>query len=249
MIFTTSWDDANLLDFKLIDTFCSINQRIKGTIYVPLQSKYRNTSDDEIIRLSNFFEIGCHTVNHPDLSRCDTQEIVCQLRNSKDYLSKLLNKEVKSFCFPFGRYSNESVEIAQKYFQLGRIVSPNFSLGIFEDNFLLHTSMQVCSHSKEITAMLNSANFNQGSISNIVMPKINKLNFYSKDIYKWSDIAKVIFSTIKDMNGVFHLWGHSWEIEKQNLWYELKVFLDFVALQEDIEFLDNSELYNRFINE
>jgi hypothetical protein len=248
MIFTTSWDDANVLDYKLIKTIKENNPQIKGTVYVPILSKYRNTLDSDIKNLSEFFEIGCHTLDHRDLSKSSIKEIENQLSLSQRHLSELLKKDINAFCFPFGKYSKESVEIAKKYFKTGRIVSQNFSEGIIENDFLLHTSIQVCTHSKEITEKLNFEIKNVGSISQKILPKLKNIKLDNNNNYKWLDIAKLVFNEVKNTKSVFHLWGHSWEIEKQNLWQELGDFMRFVSTHKDIIYLDNSSLKNNIIH-
>jgi len=48
---------------------------------------------------------------------------------------------------------------------------------------------------------------------------------YSGD--HWLDFVKKMFLMAKD-NGYFHLWGHSWEIEKHNLWGGLEEIFKFI---------------------
>jgi hypothetical protein len=43
--------------------------------------------------------------------------------------------------------------------------------------------------------------------------------------------------------GVFHLWGHSWEIEQQNQWRKLEELLAVIAgHRENLRFVPNGEL-------
>lgn len=48
--------------------------------------------------------------------------------------------------------------------------------------------------------------------------------------------------TYKNKEEVFHLWGHSWEIEKYGMWEELEKFLEYVSSYSDVKFVTNKEL-------
>jgi len=53
------------------------------------------------------WEIGSHTIHHPDLTRISPAQIRTELFDSKQYLENLLGKEIKSISFPFGRYNRD----------------------------------------------------------------------------------------------------------------------------------------------
>ena len=40
----------------------------------------------------------------------------------------------------------------------------------------------------------------------------------------------------------FHLWGHSWEIEKYGMWGILETFLQWVSTQPDVTCVPNSAI-------
>ena len=42
--------------------------------------------------------------------------------------------------------------------------------------------------------------------------------------------------------GIWHLWGHSWEIDQLGLWDELAEMLDYVHGREDVLYLNNGDL-------
>jgi len=55
-------------------------------------------------------------------------------------------------------------------------------------------------------------------------------------------LAKALFLIAKENNECFHVWGHSSEIEKLNMWNDLDALFAFIADQNDIKSLVNSEL-------
>lgn len=57
----------------------------------------------QLSQIKDVFEIGSHTVNHPDLSSISSEEIKKELLDSKKVLEENLNVKVKYFCYPFGK--------------------------------------------------------------------------------------------------------------------------------------------------
>ena len=69
--------------------------------------KKRHLNWDEIKDLSMAgFEIGSHTVNHPDLTKIPRQYLNYELRVSKETLEDKLGKRVDVLSYPFGRYNH-----------------------------------------------------------------------------------------------------------------------------------------------
>jgi hypothetical protein len=59
----------------------------------------------------------------------------------------------------------------------------------------------------------------------------------------WLTLAKEVFQQTMERGGVFHLWGHSWEIEEQGQWENLEKFLMTVCQwRRQLRGVTNSEL-------
>ncbi|MEK8023206.1 MAG: polysaccharide deacetylase family protein, partial [Candidatus Hydrogenedentota bacterium] len=106
---TTSWDDGNRLDMKLAGILRRYGFR--GTLYIPGRSPYKSMSDAEIRELSAEFEIGAHTMTHPDLTSIDPADAAREISQSKDMVQQLVGKDARMFCYPKGRY-NERIRDA-----------------------------------------------------------------------------------------------------------------------------------------
>ena len=63
----------------------------------------------------------------------------------------------------------------------------------------------------------------------------------SHDI-RWVDLARLLFDTVLENGGVWHLYGHSWEIHELNLWEELRIVLDFVSNRPGVLYLCNGSV-------
>jgi peptidoglycan/xylan/chitin deacetylase (PgdA/CDA1 family) len=70
---------------------------------------------DEVKEISekDNFEIGNHTLTHKDLTT--TTEYEKEIKQSKEKLESILDKEVKEFCYPWGKYTEEAREKAAQY--------------------------------------------------------------------------------------------------------------------------------------
>ncbi|KKQ17109.1 MAG: Polysaccharide deacetylase [Berkelbacteria bacterium GW2011_GWB1_38_5] len=75
---------------------------------------------------SNGFEIGSHTLSHPDLSKADTADTKAQIFDSKE--------NALSFCYPAGKYNPTTVSLVKEAGYLtavttnGRIADQNSNL-------------------------------------------------------------------------------------------------------------------------
>ncbi|MGB6598726.1 MAG: hypothetical protein WBE70_16550, partial [Candidatus Acidiferrum sp.] len=59
----------------------------------------------------------------------------------------------------------------------------------------------------------------------------------------WAALAKNLFLRTTERGGVFHLWGHSWEIDEQGQWENLEMFLTAMCQwREQLKSVTNSEL-------
>ena len=46
----------------------------------------------------------------------------------------------------------------------------------------------------------------------------------------WSHYAELLFQmSVLETDAVFHIWGHSWEIEASRMWGQLEAFLKFIG--------------------
>lgn len=61
-----------------------------------------------------------------------------------------------------------------------------------------------------------------------VHPSVHVYPFRKEYKTGWLDYAKEQFEIAKQKDGYFHIFGHSWEIEKYNLWDELESFFKYI---------------------
>jgi len=73
------------------------------------------------------WEIGCHSLTHPDFSRLTTPQLSRQTRTAKKLLEKQLGRTVPYFAYPKGRFSSAAVvAVKASGFSLGLTVQPDY---------------------------------------------------------------------------------------------------------------------------
>ena len=58
-------------------------------------------------------EVGSHTQHHVDLTTTDSQTSHSEILNSRISLSQQLNTDIQQFCYPYGRYASDHVDIVK----------------------------------------------------------------------------------------------------------------------------------------
>jgi peptidoglycan-N-acetylglucosamine deacetylase len=235
MIITTSWDDGHPMDFKLIRLLEKYN--IRATFYIPLTNKENEiVSLNQIKQISNYNEIGGHTINHVYLNKLSKVQAKTEIKSCKQQLEQIIGKEVKAFCFPGGKYSKRDVELVKEAgFRFGR-TTRFFNTKIRPDSFLMHTTVQSYNH--------NFVNLLKHSAKRlIVKDAIDCMAFlpYSNNFVNLSH-----HYLNKAEIQVFHLWGHSWELEKFNLWNQLEELFAIFNETPNVTFMNNSECWDFF---
>lgn len=228
-IVTTSWDDGHKLDLKLAKLLRKYN--IKGTFYIAPNIRKLNKKDflsnNEIKQLSQDFEIGAHTMTHTSLTKISEREALQEIRDSKNFLEKLIEKQVKMFCYPRGLYNIKIKNLLKKVDFIGARTIRRSIVSFPVDFFEFGTTVQV------FTNRINISEDLPIKINLAILPTL-----FTKD---WLRIAKKIFDHVSQNEGIWHLWGHSWEVEKNDFWEELEETLSYISEKEDFHYFSNGE--------
>ena len=68
-------------------------------------------TNQQVIELHNEgFEMGSHSMSHPNFSKLTYEEFRSEILNSKDKIEQLIHKKVNSFSYPFGQKSSLTFE-------------------------------------------------------------------------------------------------------------------------------------------
>jgi peptidoglycan/xylan/chitin deacetylase (PgdA/CDA1 family) len=224
LIVTTSWDDGTTSDLKLSTLLEEFS--INGTFYVSCKSHYleRPLTLEEIRILGEKHEIGAHTVNHPRLDRLSIEEATREIVESKKYLEECLDRQVKMFCYPYGKHNEDLAKVVMKNGFLGaRTCTPGLPTSPI-DPYEWRISLHASNGSPRLTLRIR---------------RMNRLSYVS--IMDWERRAKELFDHAMETGGVYHLWGHSSELEKWQEWDKLRRVFQHIAHRPGVKYLTNAD--------
>ena len=83
----------------------SLTQEIK-------KDYYNGIPKENLIEMVNnpLVTIGSHSIKHPLLSQCSSEEVFREILESKEYLEKITKKPVKYFAYPSGDYNQDTID-------------------------------------------------------------------------------------------------------------------------------------------
>jgi peptidoglycan/xylan/chitin deacetylase (PgdA/CDA1 family)/UDP-N-acetylglucosamine:LPS N-acetylglucosamine transferase len=86
--------------------------------------------------IANGWEIGAHTVSHPDLTVIPPELIICEVIDSKKNLENLYRTKIISFAYPYGKTNEEVKKIVKESgFQFGITTNSGGKDTIEDDRF------------------------------------------------------------------------------------------------------------------
>lgn len=226
MILVTSWDDGHPLDMKLANMLRQ--HQVKGTFFIPIKNAegLPTLQKSDVLELGEDFEIGAHTFDHLYLPGRPKSEVFSQILTGKYALEDILGKPVNGFCYPGGKFNKEVISATRNAkFSYARTTSNMWS-SVGDSPFLIPTTFQLYPHSKStfIRNYLSQGHFlSRRSLFKILIST------------EWSQAIDRVIDYINDKNGILHIWGHSWELEKYGLWPQLeRLLLKARSCQPDI---------------
>lgn len=221
-LFTSSWDDGHPLDTRLAELL----QRhgCKATFFVPSANREGlPVLSDAQIRLlaANGFEIGSHTLDHCYLTSVDAKTAQEQIAMGKMRLEAALGEAVEGFCYPGGKFRAEHCEMVRKAGFTYARTTVNLHGEVNPDPFAMPVSIQCYPHSAAVYLRNFALYGSWGRRIRMLPAALSAKNLSSR--------LKNTLDAVCMRGGVFHLWGHSWELDRIDGWSVLDDFLSYVA--------------------
>jgi len=224
LIVTTSWDDGTITDLKLAALLEKYG--IKGTFYIPKSYPDNLLPKKDIVALDRKFEIGAHSVSQPYLAKIPLSEAKREIEDSKTYLEDLLGHSVSMFCYPRGSYNEEIKKMVK---DSGFMAARACDLGGFnlpQDPYQWHITL-FASNGSPLMALKIWWKSRLWRVSALL---------------DWESRAKLLFDLALEKGGVYHIWGHSAEIETNNEWDKLERVLKHFSNREGVKYMTNGEV-------
>lgn len=93
----------------------------KAVAYCIVQSVNRSTAITNLKMLvQNGWEIGSHTMTHPDLTALPGEKLLSEILDSKIWLEDHIQTSVSSFAYPYSSYNPSIINIVSQYYRVAR---------------------------------------------------------------------------------------------------------------------------------
>lgn len=186
--------------------------------------------------LSSRFEIGGHTFRHTYLTSVRLDVVEKEVVHGKRGLEDLLGCPVTSFAYPGGKYNRPIRDIvARSGFHRAR-TTRFLHLGRPTDIFQIHTTW-ICGLMSDFVSFRHM----------ILRKNLSSLPMYARVRrlgQSWAELACRLFDVIHQSgDGIFHLWGHSWEIEQNNDWDNLEEVFEHVSRRSGVQYASNGAIH------
>jgi hypothetical protein len=218
---TTSWDDGHPLDLRVAELLAKYG--LRGTFYVPMSAESVRMTLPQLRELSENFEVGAHTLHHIDLTAATEQHAWQEIADSRAWIENSTGQSCSMFCPPCGRFYYHHLELIRKAGFSGCRVGELLSLDYPRPKTglkLLPTTVQA--HPHRLMAYVRNV--------------CRRVAFRNLWLYltrgrttDWTRLARSLLTRALECGGVFHLWGHSWEVEQSGQWQQLEEVLRFLG--------------------
>jgi peptidoglycan/xylan/chitin deacetylase (PgdA/CDA1 family) len=220
LAFTTSWDDGHPLDLRIAEILA--RHGATGTFYVPCRNSEGRPvlTARELRGLDERFELGSHTVDHLPLGQLSARDRRYQIVEGKRRLEHELGHAVAGFAYPRG-IQNAAIrsDVHAAGFAYARTIT---DLGLAAaDPFRVPTTLQLYPHGRRTYL----TNFVRGRAWPL------RLGGFARVVASRELDARLdqLLELAAARGGVFHVWGHSWELQERGLWGALDRLLARVA--------------------
>jgi peptidoglycan/xylan/chitin deacetylase (PgdA/CDA1 family) len=221
MIFISSWDDGHPCDVRLADLLA--RHGLKGTFYVPMRNREGRDvmAVQQVRELDSAFELGSHTRDHSYLTALSEAERMLQIREGKQELEDILGHYVAGFCYPGGKLNRHVRQsVIDAGFLHARTVN-NLWLTSGKDVFSIPTTAQFYQHRPSVLWR----NFLKGGH---YLERVSAMRTLMLGDDRFEALHELA-NRYMDSDRIFHVWGHSWEIDKFDLWRQLDTFLSHIV--------------------
>ncbi len=225
---TTSWDDGHVLDYRIGRLLEAYD--LAGTFYVAPESAQLRPAErlgERGLRfLAEQFEIGGHTLSHRRLTELSPVEARHEVVAGKAALEKIVSEPLTSFAYPWGAFRPSDVEaVGAAGFRIGRTVR-RFCITAPRAPLECGTTVHAYRHLVDTARLAADDEISYR----------DRVRFMTD----WSALAIHLFDRVLETGDVFHLWGHSWEIDRFGDWDRLERVLEYIARRPGVRYVTNA---------
>jgi hypothetical protein len=227
---TTSWDDGHVDDQVIADLLD--RYRLPGTFYIAPRNLELAPKDRlppvAVADLASEFEIGGHTLTHVRLTELTDDAAAGEIGSGKASLEDCTGRPVTSFCYPGGRWRRRHARMVRDAgFVLARTTERHVT-GLPGSLYATGTTFHAYRHLLDPLPAWRSSEA--------------KPQDAARRFTRWDDWAIAVFDQVLAFGGIYHLWGHSWEVVARGDLTRLERVLAHVAGRDDVHYVTNGAL-------
>lgn len=236
---TFSWDDGHPSDLRVGELLD--RHGLNGTFYIPMMAITGTMQRNHMRELSQRFEMGGHTLHHLSLVNLSNRLAESEIREGKAWLEEITGRSCPMFCPPAGQYGRKHLRMIADAGFAGVRTIELLSLGFprrVEGLALMPTTVQAKDHApRTVFKHLLKRSSLRGLWNYVVRGGMAA---------QWESLSRRMLERVAQKGGVFHLWGHSWELDTQEQWTRLERVLRLMGEMKDrLPCLSNGEVCRR----
>jgi hypothetical protein len=156
-----------------------------------------------------------------------------EVSQAKKDLEDVLGRQINMFCYPFGKHDRRVRSAVAAAGFVGARTTREFHLEPGVEPMQMCTTLLAFPLPFHVRMRHELLTHNWAGIKRLGQVGSAK---------RWCDVAIALFEEVLAKGGVWHLWGHSWEIEENGLWSDLEALLTAIAHQEGVRYLVNGQV-------
>lgn len=218
---TTSWDDGHPLDRRVAELLAKY--ALRGTFYVPRAAERPTLTAAALRDLGSVAEVGAHTLHHVVLRGAPAPQAWEEIAGSRRWLEDTLGIPCPMFCPPQGKFSPRDLALIRaagftgvRTVELLSLDAPRSQAGLR----ILPTTIQAHPH--------GPLAYLRNTLKRAALGNLWRFITHGR-ARDWGRLAEALLQQAARRGGVFHLWGHSWELEETGQWQRLEDVLRLLS--------------------
>ena len=138
-IVALSFDDGTIYDLRFIELLnkyniratLNLNSKLDNFVWYFGDTPIERLKLNEVVEKYDGHEVCSHSLTHPYFSSLSKEEIIRQVKEDCENLSKIFNRDINAFAFPFHDQTEEHIQILKENLNLNYI-----RYSYFEESYL-----------------------------------------------------------------------------------------------------------------
>ena len=141
-IVALSFDDGTIYDLRFIELLnkyniratLNLNSKLDNFVWYFGDTPIERLKLNEVVEKYDGHEVCSHSLTHPYFSSLSKEEIIRQVKEDCENLSKIFNRDINAFAFPFHDQTEEHIQILKENGATEVFIFGSLANGKFNEN-------------------------------------------------------------------------------------------------------------------